>query len=156
MAEQLKENFISHAVDEESNAKVNPIDNNKTIIIDQYNNDVVNYNPELFENPKTLQDVFEHFKPKTEVDFTDEEGGTVSETLEFKSIKDFETDGGKGNLVNNSPFLSNLKMKVDVNAKIRKQIEQNVKLRSILKDSKAKEELIEMLESMLEELKNNK
>ena len=32
----MKENFISMAPDEESNAKVTPIDNNKTLMIDQY------------------------------------------------------------------------------------------------------------------------
>ena len=30
----MKENFISMAPDEESNAKVTPIDNNKTLMID--------------------------------------------------------------------------------------------------------------------------
>jgi len=152
----LKENFISHAVDEESNAKVNPIDNNKSIIVDQYTSDVEPGAPELFEGGKTLKDVFSHFKPKVEVDFVDEEGGMLNETLHFNSIKDFEADGGKGNLVSNSPFLSSVKMKVDVNAKIRKQIEQNKKLRDILKDDQAKSELKELLEAMLEELKSSK
>ena len=31
----IKENFISMAPDEESNAKVSPIDNNKTLMMDQ-------------------------------------------------------------------------------------------------------------------------
>lgn len=152
----LKENFISYAVDEESNAKVNPIDNNKSIIIDQYTNDVETGNPELFEGGKTMKDVFDHFKPEVEVDFVDEEGGMVNETLHFRSVKDFEANGGKGNLVANSRFLSDIKMKVDANAKIRKQIEQNKRLRDILKDDKAKAELKEMLEILLDELKTSK
>jgi hypothetical protein len=152
----LKENFISHAVDEESNAKVNPIDNNKSIIIDQYTTDVATGNPELFEGGKTLKDVFDHFKPNVEVEFTDEEGGSVNEVLHYNSIKDFEANGGRGNLVTNSPFLSDVKMKVDVNTKIRKQIEQNKKLRDILKDEQAKTELKELLEILLEEINNSK
>ena len=132
----MKENFISMAPDEESNAKVSPIDNNKTLMIDQYTS-------------------FAHFMPKVEVDFVDEEGGSVNETLHFSELRDFEAQGGKGKLVQNSEFLSGVKKKIDTNAKIRKSIEQNRKLRDILKDASAKEELKEMLQAMLEELENS-
>lgn len=151
----LKENFISHAVDEESNAKVTPIDNNKSIIIDQYTTDIPTNNPELLEGAKTVKEVFDHFKPNVEVEFTDEEGGSVNEIIHFNSVKDFEASGGRGNLVTNSPFLSEMKMQVDISAKIRKQIEQNKKLRDIIKDEQAKNELKELLTVLLEELNNN-
>ena len=42
----MKENFISMAPDEESNAKVSPVDNNKTLMIDQYTSDAEPGNPE--------------------------------------------------------------------------------------------------------------
>ena len=42
----IKENFISMAPDEESSAKVSLIDNNKTLMIDQYTSDVEPGNPE--------------------------------------------------------------------------------------------------------------
>lgn len=93
--------------------------------------------------------------PKVEVDFVDEEGGSVNETLHFSELRDFEAQGGKGKLVQNSEFLSGVKKKIDTNAKIRKSIEQNRKLRDILKDASAKEELKEMLQAMLEELENS-
>ena len=64
--------------------------------------------------------------------------------------------GGKGKLVSNSQFLSGVKQKIDTSAKIRKSIEQNRKLRDILKDASAREELKEMLQAMLEELEGNK
>ncbi|MDL2296394.1 hypothetical protein LJC68_00220 [Bacteroidales bacterium OttesenSCG-928-B11] len=152
----LKENFISHAEDEESNAKVSLIDNNKSIICDQYTSDAEVGNPELFEGGDTIKDVFDHFKPNVEVSFTDEEGGSVNETLHFNSIKDFEANGGRGNLVSNSAFLSDIKMKADINTKVRKQIEQNKKLRDILKDEKSRDEFKAMIEIMLEELNNSK
>lgn len=152
----LKENFISQAPDEESNAKVTPLDNNKSIIIDQYTSDVEVGNSELFENPKTMQDVFNHFKPTVNVEFEDEQGGIVSEQLKFNEMRDFEANGGKGNLVTNSPFLSAVKSKVDVSAKIRKQIEQNQRLRNILKNEESKAALKEVLEELLEEIKNQK
>ncbi len=152
----MKENFISMAPDEESNAKVSPIDNNKTLMIDQYTLDAEPGNPEFVENVQNINDAFAHFKPKVEVDFVDEEGGSVNEVLEFNELRDFEAQGGKGNLVRNSQFLSGMKQKIDTSAKIRKSIEQNRKLRDILKDASAKEELKEMLQAMLAELEGTK
>ena len=148
----MKENFISMAPDEESSAKVSLIDQNKTLIIDQYTTDVDAGNPEFVEDIHNINEAFEHFKPKVDVTFTDEEGGAVDETLRFGEIRDFEANGGKGRLVENSPFLSGVKMKIETNQKIRKSIEQNRKLRDILKESGSREELKEVLQSMLDEL----
>ena len=148
----MKENFISMAPDEESSAKVSLIDQNKTLMIDQYTSDVEAGNPEFVEDIHNINDAFEHFKPKVGVTFTDEEGGAVEETLTFGELRDFEANGGKGRLVENSPFLSGVKMKIETNQKIRKSIEQNRKLRDILKEAGSREELKEMLQSMLAEL----
>ena len=148
----MKENFISMAPDEESSAKVSLIDQNKTLMIDQYTTDVDAGNPEFVEDIHNINDAFEHFKPKVGVTFTDEEGGAVEETLKFGELRDFEANGGKGRLVENSPFLSGVKMKIETNQKIRKSIEQNRKLRDILKEAGSREELKEVLQSMLDEL----
>ena len=148
----MKENFISMAPDEESSAKVSLIDQNKTLMIDQYTSDVEAGNPDFVEDIQNINDAFEHFKPKVDVTFTDAEGGAVEETLKFGEIRDFEAQGGKGNLVKNSPFLSGTKEQIDTNVKIRKSIEQNRKLRDILKEAGSRSELKEMLQSMLDEL----
>ena len=148
----MKENFISMAPDEENNAKVSLIDQNKTLMIDQYTSDVEAGAPEFVEDIQNINDAFERFKPKVDVTFTDEEGGSVEETLKFGELRDFEANGGKGRLVENSPFLSGVKMKIETNQKIRKSIEQNRKLRDILKEADNRAELKEMLQSMLDEL----
>lgn len=152
----LKENFISMAPDEESNAKVSPIDNNKTLMIDQYTSDAEPGNPEFVEDIHNINDAFAHFKPTVEVDFIDEECGSVNEKLHFNELRDFEAQGGKGRLVENSQFLSGVKQKMDTNAKIRKSIEQNRKLRDILKEGKSRDELKAMLQAMLAELEGAK
>ncbi|SEM51522.1 hypothetical protein SAMN04487902_101255 [Prevotella sp. ne3005] len=148
----MKENFISMAPDEESSAKVSLIDQNKTLMIDQYTSDVEAGNPEFVEDIQNINDAFEHFKPKVDVTFTDADGGAVEESLKFGEIRDFEAQGGKGNLVKNSPFLSGTKEQIDTNVKIRKSIEQNRKLRDILKEAGSRSELKEMLQGMLDEL----
>lgn len=152
----IKENFISMAPDEESNAKVTPIDNNKTLLVDQFTTDVDPGNPEFIDDIQNIGDAFAKFKPKVEVNFTDENGGTVTETLKFNEIRDFEAQGGKGRLVQNSEFLSKTKQKIDTNVKIGKSIEQSRKLRDILKDGSSREELKEMLQAMLDELESTK
>lgn len=149
----MKENFISMAPDEESSAKVSLIDQNKTLMIDQFTSDAEPGAPELVEDIHNISDAFAHFQPKVDVSFSDEDGGAVDETLHFSEIRDFEADGGKGRLVQNSEFLSGVKAKIDVNAKIRKSIEQNRKLRDMLKESSSREELKAMLQAMLDELK---
>ena len=148
----MKENFISMAPDEESNAKVSLLDQNKTLMIDQYTTNVEAGNPEFVEDIHNINDAFEHFKPKVDVTFTDEEGGAVEETLKFGELRDFEANGGKGRLVENSEFLSGVKMKIETNQKVRKSIEQNRKLRDILKEAGSRDELKQMLQSMLDEL----
>ncbi len=148
----IRENFISMAPDEESNAKVSLIDQNKTLMIDQYTPNVEAGHPELVEDIQNIEDAFAHFKPSVEVDFVDEDGGSVNETLKFNELRDFETQGGKGRMVQNSPFLSGVKMKIDVNEKIQKSIEQNRKLRDILKEAGSRAELKEVLQAMLAEL----
>ena len=149
----MKENFISMAPDEESNAKVSLIDQNKTLMIDQYTSDVEAGAPEFVEDIQNINDAFERFKRKVDVTFTYEEGGAVEETLKFGEPRDVRAHGGKGRLVENSPFLSGEKMKIETNQKIRKSIEQNRKLRDILKEADNRAELKEMLQAMLDELK---
>ena len=109
-------------------------------------------NPEFVEDIQNIGDAFNHFKPKVDVTFTDAEGGAVEETLKFGELRDFEAQGGKGKLVQNSAFLSGVKEEIDTNAKIRKSIEQNRKLRDILKDAGSREEMKALLQSMLDEL----
>ena len=148
----IKENFISMAPDEESGAKVSLIDNNKTLIKKKKKSKMKTGNTELVEEIQNINDAFAHFKPSVEVDFIDEEGGSVNETLKFGELRDFEAQGGKGRLVENSKFLSGVKSKIDTSAKIRKSIEQNRKLRDILKEAGSREELKQMLQAMLSEL----
>ena len=132
---------------------ISAIDANRTLIIDQYNNKATEH-PELFKGANSLRDVFEYFKPSVEVEFKDSEGKSVYEELRFGDIHDFDVDGGNGNLVMNSPFLSEVKSHYDNVVKIRWQIDQNATLCCVLRDADARKDLKAMLKSMLEELDN--
>ena len=159
-----KENYLSRIEDEESSAGIEGLSQNKTLYVDQFTTDVTYENrglamEEVEENgqkrgvyPKTMKEVFAYFKPKVEVDFNGDGGETKKEVLNFKEMKDFEVNNGKGNLITNSPFLSDLRNKKENCENVQKQIEKNARLRDILKDSEARNELKSLLESILVEL----
>jgi hypothetical protein len=150
----LRENFISDAPDEETQGKVNAISQNKNLYIGQFSDSVDE--PELFQEANTISDVFEKFKPKVNVEFQTEDGGMLEETLSFNEMKDFEVNNGTGQLVTNSPYLSSVKSNIDANAKMRKNIEQNKRLRDLIGSQDSKEELRNVLQGLLDELEGVK
>ena len=150
----MRENFISDAPDEEAGGKVNAISQNKTLYIGQFQDSVDE--PELFQDATNINAVFEKFKPQQEVEFQDENGDTVTETLSFNDMSDFESNGGNGKLVQNSSFLTEVKSNIDVNAKMKKQIEQSKRLRDLLGNNQSKEELRNVLQNLLDELESGK
>jgi hypothetical protein len=159
-----KENYLSKFEEEDSSAGIEGLAQNKTLYVDQFTADVTYENrglamEEVVEDgqkrgvyPRTMKEVFAYFKPKVEVDFLGDAGETKKEILNFKEIKDFEINNGKGNLITNSPFLSDLRSKKENCENVQKQIEKNARLRDILKDPQSKNELKTLLESLLVEL----
>ena len=150
----LRENFISDAPDEETGGKVNAISQNKTLYIGQFTESVAE--PELFQEAQTIQDVFKKFQPQANVEFQTENGDYVEETLSFNEMKDFEVNNGAGQMVQNSSFLLSVKNNIDANSKMRKNIEQNKRLRDIIGNTESKEELRNVLQNLLDELEGNK
>ena len=159
-----KENYLSKFEEEDSSAGIEGLSQNKTLYVDQFTSDVTYENrglamEEVEEDgqkrgvyPRTMKEVFAYFKPKVEVDFAGDGGETKKEILNFKEMKDFEINNGKGNLVTNSPFLSDLRSKKENCENVQKQIEKNARLRDILKDPESRGELKTLLESLLVEL----
>jgi hypothetical protein len=150
----LRENFISDAPDEETGGKVNAISQNKTLYIGQFT-DTVN-EPELFQEAETIEAVFDKFKPNINVEFQSEDGGYVEENLAFNNMKDFEVNNGSGQLVQNSAYLLSVKNNIDANAKMRKNIEQNKRLRDLIGNTESREELRNVLQNLLDEIEGAK
>jgi len=149
-----KEIFFTDTPDEESGNAIQAISQNKTLMVDQFTESVSE--PELLQDAKNIKEVFEHFKPEVDVEFSDESGSPVTETLKFREMKDFDVDEGKGQLVQNSDFLMSVKTNIESNAKMKKQIETNKKLRDVLNKTEDKESLKQTLQAMLDELNANK
>jgi len=151
---KMSKGKIVEILEEDNGGKVNEIPHSKALYVGQFTNEVDE--PEFFQNATNIKAVFEHFKPEVEAEFVDEEGASVNEILKFSEIRDFEVDNGKGKLVNNSPFLSELKNNVEANAKMSKLITQNSRLKALLANAESKEELCKVLQYLLDELENVK
>lgn len=108
--------------------------------------------PEIVEGLTTVEEVFEHFKPKIDLDFETEEGTSKSETLRFNNLGDF---GIKG-ITAQSTFLGDMTMKSDTYKKIIKQLKTNKLLKAALANTEAKQGLIDSLNALIKELEQVK
>ena len=108
--------------------------------------------PEIVGGLTTIEEVFDHFKPKVEMDFETEEGTTRKETLHFSNLGDFGTKG----ITAQSSFLADLNLKKDQYQKIIKQLKTNKLLKQALADPEAKQALLTSLHALIKELDSNK
>ena len=104
--------------------------------------------PEITEGLTTIEQAFEHFQPKVDIDFETEEGTSRKETLHFKNLGDF---GVKG-ITAQSAFLGDLTMKKEQYQKIIKQLKTNKLLKQALSDPDSKQGLINSLQALIKEL----
>ena len=108
--------------------------------------------PEVVEGLKSVDEVFEHFSPGLEMEFHDSEGGSRKENLHFKNLGDF---GVKG-ITNQSEFLKNLTAQKEQNQKMIKQLKTNKLLQKALEDEELKTALLNSINALIKELKDNK
>jgi hypothetical protein len=100
---------------------------------------------------KSMKDVFEHYQPsKGGVELMTEEGGSVYENFDFKSVKDFEDE----QLIAQSSLLTKEKEKIDAYNSVIRQLQKNKSLRNTLKDGAARSNLKNSLNALLAELED--
>ncbi|HEV3251845.1 MAG TPA: hypothetical protein VGZ71_12875 [Puia sp.] len=104
--------------------------------------------PEIIDGLTTVEEVFEHFMPKVEMDFETEEGTSRKETLRFTNLGDF---GIKG-ITAQSNFLGDITMKKEQYQKIVKQLKTNKLLKQALGNTESKQGLIDALNALIKEL----
>ncbi|MCS3532776.1 hypothetical protein [Chryseobacterium sp. JUb7] len=138
-------------VPRDANEAIAEIPQNRTLIAHKLTADDP-VKPELVEGLNTIDRVFEHFKPEFKVDFEDAEGAVKMENLRFKNLGDFGTKG----ITEQSNFLSGLETEKDQYQKIIKQLKTNKILKAALEDPDAKKALYDTLQSLINELEENK
>jgi predicted component of type VI protein secretion system len=131
------------------NEAISDIGQNRTLLVQKLTADAP-YRPEIVEGLKTVDDVFNHFKPEMKLEFTDEEGTSSQETLQFRTVGDF----GKNKIVEQSSFLQQLNQKADDYRQIMRQLKSNKALKTMLENPDSKAAFLAALASMIQEIED--
>jgi predicted component of type VI protein secretion system len=141
-----KKTVYRKVVDIDVGADVVILPDNRTLLIEQ----LTDNKPDKaqLKDFRKIDEVFEHFQPKTEIAFENEKGAPQKETLRFNNLNDFGPDG----IAKQSEFLKGIKNKKEVYEKFNEIIKKNSTLRNALSDPKAREQVLKGLHAMLIEL----
>lgn len=122
------------------------ISSNKTLLVQKLTSKTTKLEPT--KGLKTLDDVFNHFKPGVEIEFEEENGALRKEELKFASLLDFKKDG----IINQSEFLQKLYAQQDACNSIVKKLKTNKILKIALQNPEAKKNFLEALQALIDEI----
>jgi hypothetical protein len=128
---------------------ISDIANNKTLLVQRLTVSDT-FSPEIVTGLKTVDEVFEHFKPEQTIDFETKEGAVNKESFQFGNLGDF----GVKKVVEKSPYLKDLNSDIEQYTKIAKQFKSNKVLQSIAANPEMNQALIDTLSALLVELKS--
>ncbi len=131
-------------VPQQSFEAITQISSNRTLLVQQLTNKPGR--PEPITGLKTVDEVFNHFKPSTKVAFETAEGKPVNEELKFNNLGDF----GKNGLIGQSAFLSETRTSQETYQKIVKQLRTNKILKSALQSADSRQAFLQALEAMMQ------
>jgi predicted component of type VI protein secretion system len=126
------------------------ISSNKTLLVQKLTAKPTKLEPT--KGLKTLDDVFNHFKPSVEVEFEEENGALRKEELKFTSLLDFKKEG----IINQSEFLQKLQTQQDSCNSIIKKLKTNKILKTALQNPEARQSFLQALQAMIDEINQAK
>jgi hypothetical protein len=124
---------------------------NKTLFVQKLT-DNEPLKPEKVEGLKTVEDVFEHYKPNVNIEFEDQTGASINENISFRNLGDFSVK----NMVNQSDYLSNINVEKELSSSVIKQLKSNKTLKTTLENEETKAAFLNVLKTFIEELEKNK
>ena len=134
----------------DTNEAISEIAQNRTLLIEKLTTESP-VKPEIVSGMKTLDDLFDHFKPHVEVEFEATDGSVQKENLLFRNLGDF---GLKG-VTNQSNYLGDLTTEKEQYYKIIKVLKTNKILKSALTNPDAKAALISAIQGLIAELEQS-
>lgn len=134
-------------VPQDANEAITDIPENRTLLIEKLTDDPA-ISPEIVEGLGTMEEVFEYYNPKVDIEFKDKDGQFEKEELNFRSLGDFGADG----LSRQSIFLENLTAERDEYQKIIKQLKSNKVLRKIISDQDQKQAFLKTIRVLIQEI----
>jgi len=121
---------------------------NRTLVAQKLTSDP-EASPEVVQGLKTVEDVFERYKPNVEVTFEDKEGNDKEEKMNFSNVGDFSVKG----MLSQSKFLKEMQAEKDELFRFMKILKSNKVLQKVLHNPEEKQAYIAALKNVLEELK---
>lgn len=100
---------------------------------------------------ETMEDIFQHFKPNVDVEFQNEDGAPVAETLSFLKVSDFSPEG----MLEQSPFLKEVNDKAFNFDRFYKQLKSNRPLQKALADPATRAAYLNALQKLIGELQES-
>lgn len=120
---------------------------NKTLFVQKLT-DNEPLRPEKVEGLKTVEEVFDHYKPNVSVALENKTGGIVTEKLDFHNLGDFSVKS----LIQQSDYLRKLSIEREMYLNIMKQLKTNKALKATLDNEETKAAFIDALKNFVEEL----
>ncbi|WKN41300.1 type VI secretion system contractile sheath small subunit [Tunicatimonas pelagia] len=133
-------------VPQQSFEAITQISSNRTLLVQKLSSRPTK--PEPITGLKTVNEVFDHFKPNVKVAFDTEDGTSVDEELKFSTLGDFTKKG----IVEQSAFLKDLHAQQDGYHKFMKQLKSNKILKTALQNPEAKQAYLQALQAMIQEI----
>jgi len=133
-------------VPRESFEAISNISSNKTLLVQKLTSKTAKVEP--IKGLKTIDEVFNHFKPSIEAEFEDENGAQRKEELKFNSLLDFRKEG----IINQSDFLLKLNAQQDTCNAIVKKLKTNKILKTAIENPEAKKSFLQALQALIDEI----
>jgi len=131
----------------DANEAILEIPQNKTLMVEKLTTNTP-VKPEIITGLKTIDDVFDKFKPEIDVDYENADGSEQKETIKFTNLGDF---GLKG-ITRQSNFLGELTTEKEQYAKIIKVLKNHKVLKLALSNPEAKAALLDAIQGLIKEL----
>ena len=141
-----RQGFIIEARDK-AEASLAAIPERRTLVLAQLT-DRPAAKPEMVYELEKMDDVFNHYKPEKKIEYQNEEGASINETIEFRNLSHFT----KKSFIQRSNFLAGLSQKQKDHQTFAKRLQSNRTLQAVLNDPEKKAAYITILKSLIQEL----
>ena len=126
------------------------IPQNRTLLVEQLTKDEP-VAPEVITGLTNIDQVFAHFLPEIDIEFTDAEGAPVEENFRFHNVGDFSVK----KMTEQSHFLSGLNTEKQFADRMEKSLRSTKVLLRVLENPATREAFVNSLSAMLDDLKKN-
>lgn len=125
---------------------ISNISSNKTLLVQKLTSRPTKVEP--IKGLKTIDEVFNHFKPNLKVEFEKENGALEKEELKFNSLLDFRKEG----IIDQSEFLTNLQSQQDACNSMVRKLKTNKILKTAIENPEAKQSFLQALQALINEI----